>query len=84
LGLLGKYSAVASIDSWSSDAPPLPDVGEVRKKLPVLVERDCKKGKPPVFERISEGFESTIEMAFADFFSGDELIATLKPRRKTV
>jgi hypothetical protein len=82
--LLWKYSADTSIDSSSSDAPPLPDVGEVRKKLPVLVERDCEKGKPPVFERISEGFESTIEMAFADFFSGEEPIAALKPWRKTV
>jgi hypothetical protein len=42
-----------------------------------------ENGMKLLFERILDGFESTIEIAFVDF-RGDGRIATLKPRKNNV
>jgi hypothetical protein len=41
-------------------------------------------GMKPLFERISDGLESTIDSALLSIFKGVGRIATLKPRKKTV
>jgi hypothetical protein len=79
----GKYSTDSAGSSSVSDGP-LALERETPRKKPPAPEADREKGAEPPHERILDGFESTIERAVADFLSGKERIATLKPRRNTV
>jgi hypothetical protein len=58
-------------------------VGERENEL-VLPDDGREYGMNPLFERILDGLESTIDSVLGNLCKGTARMATLKPRKKTV